>query len=303
MCFDRFITLNLACHFRRAGIDASGPRLPVLMYHSISDDPEPGLASYYKVSTSPAVFRQHIGFLVEQGYCSIELVKAVELLQQGGPMPEKSVVITFDDGFRNVFTEALPVLREHGFTATVFLPTAFIGSPRRSFKDRECLTWDEVSDLQKCGINFGSHTVNHPRLMELSWKDIEIEVRQSKAELEQHLGKPISTFAHPYAFPQANLQYTQGIKKLLAESGYVCCATTAIGSMRNGDDPFRLKRLPVNSWDDLAFFRAKLEGRYDWLAWPQAMIKGFKERVRASTKWNVVAPGTNNATLNQASMS
>lgn len=298
MRFDRFITLNLAHHLRHTGIGASGPRLPVLMYHSISDDPEPGLAPYYKVSTNPAVFRRHIGFLKEQGYCSIGLVKAVELLQQGAPMPEKSVVITFDDGFRNIFTEAFPVLQEHGFTATIFLPTAFIGSPRRSFKDRECLTWDEVRDLNQYGIQFGSHTVSHPRLIELSWKEIETEVRQSKIELEQRLGQPISTFAHPYAFPQANRQYVQGIRKLLAESGYVCCATTAIGSMRCGDDPYRLKRLPVNSLDDLAFFRAKLEGGYDWLARPQAIIKRFKERVRAFTQWNVAAPATSNATLN-----
>jgi peptidoglycan/xylan/chitin deacetylase (PgdA/CDA1 family) len=213
-------------------------------------------------------------------------------------MPEKSVVITFDDGFRNVFTEALPILQKHGFTATVFLPTAFIGNPRRSFKDRECLTWDEVSNLQKCGIHFGSHTVNHPQLMELSWKDIEIEVRQSKAELEQHLGESINTFAHPYAFPQANRQYVQGVRKLLAESGYVCCATTAIGSMRPGDDPYCLKRLPVNSLDDLAFFRAKLEGEYDWLARPQVMIKRFKELVRASTKRNIAASATGNTAFN-----
>lgn len=299
MRFDRFITLNLAQHLRHTSRGASGPGLPILMYHSISDDPEPGLSPYYKVNTSPSVFRQHIGFLVEQGYNSIRLAKAVELLKLGAPMPEKSVVITFDDGFRSIFTEAFPVLQEHGFTATVFLPTAFIGSPRCSFKDKECLTWDEARDLQKFGIDFGSHTVSHPRLIELSWKDIETEVRQSKSELEQNLGGPINTFAHPYAFPQANRQYVQGFRKLLAKSGYVCCATTAIGSVRRGDDPYGLKRLPVNSLDDPAFFRAKLEGGYDWLARPQALIKRFKERVRASNiRVNDAGPDTSIATLN-----
>jgi peptidoglycan/xylan/chitin deacetylase (PgdA/CDA1 family) len=276
MRWDRFITLNLIQPWQRAGLVGSARRLPILMYHSISDEAERGVAPYYRVCTSPEVFRKHLAFLVNAGYRSVPLTAVVELLRQGQALPEKSVVITFDDGFRNFYAEAFPVLQQHGFSASVFLPTAFIASQRRSFKGRECLTWAEVRELQKWGIHFGSHTVSHPRLIELSWQDIERELTVSKSELEQQLGESVTTFAHPYAFPQTDRGYVAGFKALLVRSGYTCCATTEIGRVKPGAEPYRLKRLPVNSMDDLALFRAKLEGGYDWLAWPQTMIKKLK---------------------------
>lgn len=285
MRLDRFLTLKLIHPLRRVAGADSRPRVPILMYHSISSDLEPAVAPYYKTNTSPAIFRHHISFLVEQGYRSVDLPLVVERLRQQLPLPEKSVVITFDDGFRNFYTEAFPVLRKHEFTATVFLPTGFIQTPRRSFKNQECLTWDEVRELRKGGIQFGSHTVTHPRLLDLAWTEIQHELRASKSELEQQIGEPISSFAHPYAFPQADNDYVRGFREVLEESGYSCCVTTRLGRVKTGDDPFNLKRLPANTLDDLPFFGAKLNGDYDWLAVPQRGFKKFKRQgLRNSSK-------------------
>jgi peptidoglycan/xylan/chitin deacetylase (PgdA/CDA1 family) len=222
--------------------------------------------------------------LAQDGYKTMDLTKAVALLAQGQIPAEKNVVITFDDGFRNFHDQAFPALQEYGFTAAVFLPTAFIADARRSFKGTECLTWDEVRELRKAGITFGSHTVNHPELTQLPLREIERELRESKCELEQQLGGPVTTFAYPYAFPQRDRRFVQSFRELLVQTGYSCCATTELGRVRTGDDPYRLKRLPANSLDDAALFRAKLEGGYDWLAAPQALFKKLKRAVRGSKK-------------------
>jgi peptidoglycan/xylan/chitin deacetylase (PgdA/CDA1 family) len=212
------------------------------------------------------------------------LAEAAGMVGRGEPLAPKTVVITFDDGFRDCYTQAFPALREHGFTATIFLPTAFIQDARRCFKGAECLTWEEARELRRAGLEFGSHTVNHPRLVELGWQEIERELRDSKDQMEQQLAEPVRTFAYPFAFPQNDRAFAEAFRGLLMQTGYTCCATTEIGRVKTGDDPFRLKRLPANSLDDEKFFRAKLEGGYDWLAWPQAALKKLKPRPAAGRK-------------------
>ena len=93
-------------------------------------------------------------------------------LQSVPTRARKPVAITFDDGFQDFYTEAFPVLAQYGFSATMYLPTAFVGNPRRSFKSHPCMTWSEVREAYRAGIEFGSHTVSHPKLVELDWPQI-----------------------------------------------------------------------------------------------------------------------------------
>lgn len=258
----------------RAGL--SEHTLPILMYHSISDDPEPGISPYYKICTSPAVFAEQMRWLDDSGYRSINLHEAAQMLQGSSIDREKVVVITFDDGFRDFHTQAMPVLERYGFKATVYLPTAFIGDQRRSFKNRECLTWSEVRELCVRGTEFGSHTVNHPVLYQLNWPDIEREASDSKAEIEKHLQTAVTSFSYPYAFPQEDRQFTCRLTETLRGQGYRDCVTTRIGKVKTADDLFQLKRLPANNCDDLDLFASKLEGAYDWLAVPQNFIRHAK---------------------------
>ncbi|MGB7769554.1 MAG: polysaccharide deacetylase family protein [Verrucomicrobiia bacterium] len=253
--------------------------LPILMYHSISDDVEPECSPYYKTATSPARFAQHLRWLNDEGFRSVDLEEGVRLAQQGGLEREKRVLITFDDGFRDFYDSALPVLKSHNHTATVFLPTAFIGPGRQSFKGRECLTWKEVRELRIQGIQFGSHTARHPVLYGNSWVEIQNELSSSKKKLEQELGGTVTSFAYPYAFPQQDRRFTVAFKKLLQEQGYRHCVTTMIGRVRAGDDLFSLKRLPVNNCDDKPLLLAKLNGAYDWLAYPQSWFKSVRHRL------------------------
>jgi peptidoglycan/xylan/chitin deacetylase (PgdA/CDA1 family) len=280
MRFDRELTTAFFHPLRRAGLGAQGRRLPILMYHGLRADPENGLAPYYKVNTAPAIFRRQMEELAAQGFKSVSLARVLEWLRGGPPLENKSVVITFDDGFRDFLIHGFPVLQACAFTATMFLPTAFIGQQVRFFKDHETLTWPEARDLRQAGITFGSHTVSHPQLVHLSDEEIERELRDSRTEIEQQLGEAITTFAYPYAFPQGNRLFAKRFRDHLMTAGYACCVTTELGRVKRGDDPYRLKRLPVNSWDDEALLRAKVEGGYDWLALPQRALKQLKASLR-----------------------
>ena len=330
MRLDRIITLGLAepigrmlSHFpERNGRPPSYERtLPVLMYHSISDDPEPAFSPYYKVCTSRQRFAEQMQWLNDAGWHGVALTDGLGWLnekenkevngeqlafsiKQGegragsakhtmgfkvlppaqGTLPtalsfKKPVAITFDDGFRDFHTAAFPELHQLGFSATMYLPTAFIGENRQKFKSRECLSWPEIRELTTEGIEFGSHTVNHPKLTELAWAEIEMELRDSRVNIEQHLGRSAPSFAYPYAFPRKAGEFAVRFREILAQSGYESCATTTIGRARTSDDRLQIPRLPVNSGDDRALLNAKLNGAYDWLATPQQVLKNFK-RVR-----------------------
>jgi peptidoglycan/xylan/chitin deacetylase (PgdA/CDA1 family) len=250
--------------------------LPILMYHSISDDAESNPSPYYQTTTRPALFAQHLRWLNEEGFRSVGLEDGIRIVQQGKGEQPKVVVITFDDGFRDFYDSAFPALKAHGHTATMFLSTAFIGGNRQTFKGKECLTWEEVRELQAHGIQFGSHSVNHPVLYEASWVEIEKQLAFSRKILEQELGGNVTSFAYPYAFPQPDQHFTDAFKKLLQEQGYRYCVTTRIGRVQSGDDLFSLKRLPVNNCDDRSLLLAKLNGAYDWLAYPQSWFKSAR---------------------------
>ena len=288
MRLDRFLTLAVFQPLRRAGPGEGEPRLPILMYHSISDGREERKSAYYQTATHPKVFADQMAMLRAEGYQAVTLTAGLETLQSWmtngkGNFP-RCVAVTFDDGFRDFYTVAFPILQQHEFAATMFLPTSYIGQQARRFKSRECLTWSEVKELHRVGMEFGSHTVTHPRLVELDWPDIEKEMNDSKAQIDDHLGVPAKAFAYPYAFPEANQDFVQHFRQLLGKAGYRSSVTTKIGRAHPGDDRLCLKRLPVNSGDDTPLFRAKLHGAYDWLSWPQAFSKTARHLVERGRK-------------------
>jgi peptidoglycan/xylan/chitin deacetylase (PgdA/CDA1 family) len=276
---DRLLTLNFFQPFCGANSVENKFRLPILMYHSISDEAEENVSPYYRTATSPKLFAAHMELLRAQNYKVLNLQAGLEKYLRGNFVSQKFAVITFDDGFQDFFTAALPVLKKHDFSATVFLPTAFIGTDRKNFKGRACMTWNEIRESQKAGIEFGSHTVNHPKLYELDLPQIRAELKESKAAIESELSRPVRTFAYPYAFPSADRAFVKVFVETLKETGYDSAVTTKIGLAGKNDDPFTLKRLPINSADDEALFLAKLAGAYDWLAWPQETFKSMKNLI------------------------
>jgi peptidoglycan/xylan/chitin deacetylase (PgdA/CDA1 family) len=247
--------------------------IPILMYHSISGAAEDHLHPYYRTVTSPEMFARQMQFLSQNGYTTVSPGEAAKASGSG-----KRIVITFDDGFRDFYLHAFPVLRRYGFSATVYLPTSFIGDAARDFKGHPCLTWREVRELHQAGIEFGSHTVTHPQLASLGRDEVRFELTASKQIMEDRLEAPVKSFAYPYAFPEADRAFTGQLRAILQEAGYENGVSTIIGTPKTGGDPWFMKRLPVNSCDDTALFRAKIAGAYDWLHTVQYASKMIQMR-------------------------
>jgi len=267
------------------------------MYHSISDEPETG-HPYYWINTSPKRFAEHIQFLHDNNYKVISLSDAVRIIKSAtnhpitlSPYPPiKYVVLTFDDGYQDFYTEAFPILKEYEFNATVFLATGFISDGALWFKGKRCLTWGEIWELAGLGFRFGSHTITHPNLKSLNWDQIEREIGESRETIEERIGSRVESFSYPYAFPEGDGFFKMRIKTALTKLGFTSGVTTIVGTVIENDDPLLLKRIPVNSDDDLIFLEAKLEGRYDWVRSLQCgwkLLRGNRKRNRTRAREHI----------------
>jgi peptidoglycan/xylan/chitin deacetylase (PgdA/CDA1 family) len=275
---DRWLTLSVVAPLSRArGV----PSIPILMYHSVADDVDNTVHPYFRTVTRPASFALQVDYLRSQGYEGVTLSEAMAMLQD--PACEaaklaKTVVLTFDDGFRDFHAAAHPVLERAGYRATVFLASAYIDKP--FLTGRDCLKRKEVRELCDKGIEFGSHSVSHRLLVDLPRNELVEEVKASKRAIEDITGKEVALFAYPYRFPEENLAFTRSLGELLDESGYRSSVTSAIGRSMPKDDRRFLPRLPVNDCDDAPLLRAKLDGHYDWLHSVQLMHKKSRALVR-----------------------
>jgi peptidoglycan/xylan/chitin deacetylase (PgdA/CDA1 family) len=279
---DRLLTLYAFSALRKV-VSAKNPSIPILMYHSISDEPESG-HPYFWINTSRNRFAEQMQFLKENAYTVISLTEAVDVLETGQDKiisSRRYVVLTFDDGYHDFLEHAWPVLAGNGFTATMFVSTAFIGDRRMLFNGRESLTWSEVRKLRGQGVSFGSHTMSHPKLYGLPWKDVRRELLDSRLRLEDELQTAAPCFAYPHAFPQEDRSFVARFRQELIDQGYRTAVTTAIGLAQQGSDPLCLKRLPVNEGDDERLLRAKLAGAYDWLYGAQYLSRRIKSKVNA----------------------
>jgi peptidoglycan/xylan/chitin deacetylase (PgdA/CDA1 family) len=270
---DRWASLYAIRPLVNAGVLSAKRGIPILMYHSVCDDHEEGVAPYYRLVTSTSRFRAQMQYLHEHRFEVIDLPEAIRRLDSDAVSIERAVVVTFDDGFDDFRAAAWPVLADFGFRATVFLPTAFIGESRRPFKGRPCLTWADVQALHKSGISFGAHTVNHPVLYGMPWPDIRRELRESRDLIEQQLQSSVVSFAYPFAFPQEDRSFTQRFTQEVADAGYETAVTTIVGRAGCDAHRFALSRLPVNDCDDLSLFETKLAGGYDWMGSLQRVVR------------------------------
>jgi len=278
---DRLLTLYLASPGKQI-LGSASKSVPILMYHSVSDHDESEVHPYYRTSTSPQAFSEQMQFLKNQGYSSCSLDVALDHLKNDAAADKKLVVITFDDGYADFYKYAFPVLRQNGHSATMFLPTAYVGDSPLQFKDEDCLTWQQVRELSRYGISFGSHTVTHPWLVEMNVNQIDDELAISKKTIEDQLGIHVESFAYPYAFPQTDAEFKNMLKDSLLRAGYRNGVCTVVGRADPDSDPLFLERLPANSDDDPTLFAAKLAGAYDWISTAQQISKTVKSRLHGA---------------------
>jgi peptidoglycan/xylan/chitin deacetylase (PgdA/CDA1 family) len=269
---DRLATMYLAHPLRRILGPNSSSRVPILMYHSISDNLFGKSHPYYQINTSPRVFARQMRWLRQNGYGTMDITDMWKAIVAGTDL-SKTVVITFDDGYQDFYTSAFDVMKQCGFTATIYLATDRVQNTPVRIEGVDYLTWREVRELSSAGIRFGSHTVTHPDLRSLGPEQIDYELGYSKEVIEQRLGTAVESFAYPFAFPEEDRDFARFLADILENLGFENGVSTILGRASISSNPFYLPRLPVNSWDDAAFLRAKLNGDYDWLHWPQLFNK------------------------------
>jgi peptidoglycan/xylan/chitin deacetylase (PgdA/CDA1 family) len=276
MRYDRLITLHTPIPALFGSRNESVARLPILMYHSVSDYKKSYVGKYYETTTTPQSFSRQMQWLVQNGF------KTKKLLDSSDPKfidadcgNDKSVIITFDDGLQDFLENAFPILFRANFLATVYLVTGWVRKQSGRYNGKKYLTWTQVRELKKVGIEFGSHTVSHPQLWKLSKKEIHKEVLVSKQTIEDQLGSRIELFSYPYAFPEMDTDFVECLRRTLAECGYRNCVTTMVGTEDASLEKFFLRRLPINEHDDPSLFVGKVTGKYDWVHAVQYLKKRF----------------------------
>jgi peptidoglycan/xylan/chitin deacetylase (PgdA/CDA1 family) len=224
----------------------------VLCYHAISRDWEADL------STTPERFEYQIELLAKRGYRGATFTEAVL-----APGSGRVAAITFDDAYRSVIELARPILDRFGFRATVFAPSAHIGSERpmqwpgidhwlggRHERELIPMSWQELSELATAGWEIGSHTVTHPHLTQLDDTALAEELERSKQACEQHLGRPCPSLAYPYG------DVDERVVVATAAAGYTTAA--ALPTRLDARGPLEWPRVGVYRADDDARFRLKV---------------------------------------------
>jgi peptidoglycan/xylan/chitin deacetylase (PgdA/CDA1 family) len=269
---DRLLTFYLCAPLWRLFGGNTGRCVPILTYHSISDNLFGFSHPYYQINTSPAIFVQQMKWLRNAGYRTVNLNDLPALFESGADLTNR-FVITFDGGFRDILTQGWQVMHQCGFSGTVFLTTDRIRNSPLRFEGADYLTWQDVSELHSQGMSFGSRTVSHPDLRSLGPEEIDYELGFSKESIEQHLGVPVRSFSYPFSFPEEDKQFTRYLSDALENHGFEIGVSNVIGRASMESRSFFLPRLPINSWDDAGLLAVKLSGGYDWMHLPQWLHK------------------------------
>jgi len=227
----------------------SGPGLtvPILMYHYVRVNPVAGDPVGESLSVTPHDFGAQMALLRRVGVHTVSLGDVVAALGEGRRLPAHPVVLTFDDGYRDFTTAALPVLEANGFTATVFVVSGFLG--RHGY-----MTAEDVTAAAAAGVTIGAHTVHHVELAHIPAALARVEIEVSRQRLEQISGQPVADFAYPYG------DTSRAVQAMVAAAGFQDAVTTVFGSVEWPWQQFSLRRVRIEGADTLATFAARVLG-------------------------------------------
>jgi peptidoglycan/xylan/chitin deacetylase (PgdA/CDA1 family) len=227
--------------------------VPILTYHNIG---------YEKgsFSVTPENFSRQMEFIKNKGYEVISLSELIENIGNKRHTKRNMVVLTFDDGYKDNFVYAYPVLKKTGFPATIFLVTEYIGKPFKANDEKEFMSWEEIRVMSRGGVSFGGHSRTHFDLG--SFKNASMafeEISGSKRIIEEKTGKPVEFFCYPGG------AFNEKAKALVIKAGYKGACTTNRGFAKFNSDVYELKRIKVTNSDSAVpfSFRAKLSGYYN----------------------------------------
>jgi peptidoglycan/xylan/chitin deacetylase (PgdA/CDA1 family) len=223
---------------------APGPtaiKVPILTFHYIRVNPDPNDRLGFALSVTPADFAAQMDWLARNGYHAITTEDLYAYLNQSRGLPSKPVILTFDDGYADFYTTALPILRKHDFRATAYIVSGFVG--RDGY-----MTADQIREADRSGIEIGSHSVDHANLSRSSAGNVRAEVVDSKRHLEQVVGHPVTSFCYPSG------KYSSTAANEVAAAGYHSATTTVFGFWHTLSDRYYWTRLRVSGGQGLSDF-------------------------------------------------
>lgn len=206
-------------------------QVPILMYHYIRNFDDPNDEIGTKLSVSPEKFDEQLGWLKKNDYQTV----SPDYLLNPVKLDNKPIILTFDDGYKDAYTNALPILRKYGFIATFYIITTYINN------NDNYMTWNEIIELKNAGMNIGSHTLTHPSLDKSYDERVDKEVEESKKIIEEKIGIPILDFCYPSG------KYDKRTINKLKEAGYKTAVTVHNGITDQNSDLFELPRIRMNN--------------------------------------------------------
>lgn len=209
----------------------NGTKVMVLNYHKIDN-------TFISLAVRPDDFEAQMKYLSENGYHTISPDELYDSLAGTGELPENPVLITFDDGYVDNYTNAYPILKKYGFKATIFVITSFLG------KDKNYMTWDQARELDANGISIESHTVDHKSMTDLTDEQLRMELVESKKKAEKELGHPVEYMAYPTG------TYNLHIAEMVKEAGYKAAFTIKYGDVDKASNIYALERVPIFHTED-----------------------------------------------------
>jgi peptidoglycan/xylan/chitin deacetylase (PgdA/CDA1 family) len=208
-----------------------------------------------------------MAYLASNGYRVVDAAEVVGQLRRGEPVPPKTVLLTFDDGYADNLYLALPVLQEYGFPATVFFMTAALDGRDEGVQTGwggTYLRWYQAREMLATGlIKPGCHSATHRKLSMLGGDELCEETLGAKKRLEGQLGSRVELFAYPFGCHDA---WNGTVREAVVSAGFAGAFTSVFGANRAGADCFLLRRLRVSWVDDIPEFDLLLRGGYDWYA-------------------------------------
>lgn len=223
-----------------------GIHVPILMYHYIRVNPVATDQVGFNLSVTPSDFEQQMQYLATQGYNGTDAYTVARALVKQLSLPSKPVVITFDDGYRDFYTYAFPILKKYNLHAEIYIITGFVGGDNY-------MTWDMLKEIRDSGlVTIGSHTVNHLYLTSFPWDQVQNQLTSSKQTLESILGITITDFCYPYG--AVNNDVAAAVKN----AGYIDATTTAFGNNHYPGEDLAMPRVRVGGGESLGSFIGNL---------------------------------------------
>ena len=217
------------------------PAVPILLYHGVAEDTEGPSAPWI---IDPHAFADHLDALAAVGARPVTMHGLVDALDSGEPPAPGTVVLTFDDGFADFASGALPALVERGWPATLYVTTGAIGSTTTWLpENRPMLSWSALDEIVAEGVEIGAHTMHHPQLDLLPPERARSEIVGSRSELQDRLGLPVETFAYPHGY------HNRRVRGLVVETGFRSCCAVKHRFSSALDDRFALSRVMVRKGD------------------------------------------------------